>query len=624
VPETTPSTPPAAESNNNKPPAPRSSRQTWALACTRLAWIAGVFSLILGGVLIENTFRLYRGPGNGKVRVVEGDELRPLKTALREDPKNEELKAKIRTLDQQLRTDYFRREQLASRGGWILLGSAAIFILTMQLARHLKRPPFATPTLAPRPADPARQSAIAARAVTGTALVLAGLTLAMVSQTNHQWQTLANPAAAPTTVTASGGATGAPAAAGAAAADDPKWFPTAEELAANWPRFRGHDGSGISKLTNLPETWDGPSGKNILWKSPIDLPGENSAVVWGDRVFVTGATDKQRAIYCFDANSGALVWKELVATPQSDKAEAPEVMEDTGFAAPTAVTDGRRVFAIFANGDLAGFSTTGKKLWVRHLGTPENMYGHASSLMMWQNRVIVVYDQAMAEDEKSKLLAFDASTGEPVWSTARPVNNSWVSPILIEVKGKPQIITSADPFVIAYDPATGQEIWRADCMKGDVAPSPVYANDLLYVACDQTSIAAIRPDGTGDVTKTHIAWQQEDAGLPDMSSLLCDGPRLYTLVFGIFYAFDALTGKELWELDLEQKFQSSPCIYNGRIHLLSDKGVMITGEATNEGFKEISRSALGEHIGASPALAPGRLYLRGRTNLYCIGAKDAK
>lgn len=600
---------------DQQPPPPRTSRQTWALACIRIAWIAGVFSLILGGLLVTNTFRLYRGLGNGKVRVVEGNELLPLKAALREDPKNENLKATIRQIDQQLRADYFRREKLASRGGWILLGSAAVFMVSLQLARHLRRPPFLVPSIALRPADPAKQSAIAARAVAGSALVLAGLTLALVRQSERQWLP---EGASPTAV----GAGTAPAVA-AAVADDPKWFPSAEEVAANWPRFRGPDGSGISKLTDLPESWDGPSGKNILWKSPVELPGENSAVIWGDRVFVTGATAKQREVYCFDATSGKLVWKEPVSTPQSERAEPPEVMEDTGFAAPTAATDGRRVFAIFANGDLAGFSTAGKRLWARHLGTPENMYGHAASLMLWQNRVIVVYDQATADDEKSKILAFDASTGEPVWSTPRPVNNSWVSPILIDVKGKPQIITSADPWVIAYEPSTGKEIWRANCMKGDVAPSPVYANGLLYVACDQSSIAAIRPDGSGDVTKTHIAWQQEDTGLPDMSSLLCDGPRLYSLVFGVFHAFDALTGKALWEHDTSEKFQSSPCIFNGRIHLLSDKGVLISGEATNEGFKESSRSALGEGIGASPSLAPGRIYLRGRKNLYCIGAKDA-
>ena len=589
-------------------PEPVGNRQVWARTCTRLAWISGALTLLLGGLLLFNTFQLYRGPGNGKVRLVESSELRPLKAALREDPKNEPLKAQVRAIDQQLRADYFRRERLASRGGWCLMGGAAVFILALQLARSLKRPPFPMPVIALRPADPIRQSAIAARAVAGSALVLAGLTLALVWGNDRQWQL-------------------APAAPGVAVADpvtDAAWFPAAADVAANWPRFRGPDGSGISKLPDLPETFDGASGKNVRWKSPVALPGENSPVIWGDRVFVTGATAKKREVYCFDTNTGTLLWQEPVSTPQSERAEPPEVMEDTGFAAPTAATDGRRVFAIFANGDLAGFSAAGKRLWARSLGAPENMYGHAASLLLWQNRVIVVYDQGMAEDEKSKVLAFDAGTGEPVWSTPRPVNNSWVSPIVIEVKGQPQLITSADPFVIAYDPATGKELWRVKCMKGDVAPSPVFANGLVYVACDQTCIAAIRPDGSGDVTKTHLAWQQEDAGLPDMSSLLCDGPRLYTLVFGVFYAFDALTGAALWEKDLDAQFQSSPCIFNGRIHLLTTKGELITGEATNEGFKEISRSALGEGAGTSPALAPGRIYLRGKKNLFCIGANDAK
>ncbi len=179
-----------------------------------------------------------------------------------------------------------------------------------------------------------------------------------------------------------------------------------------------------------------------------------------------------------------------MTTPQSERAEPPEVMEDTGFAAPTAATDGRRVFAIFANGDIAGFTVDGKRLWARSLGTPENMYGHATSLTMWRNRVIVVFDQADAKAGKSKIMALDATTGEPVWSTPSAVANSWVSPIVIKHQGREQIITSADPWVIAYDPATGKELWQAKCMRGDVAPSPVYANDLVYVACDQTCIAA--------------------------------------------------------------------------------------------------------------------------------------
>lgn len=590
-------------------PVPASTRRIWERTCRRIAWIAGILMAVLAAVLVYNTLHLYQGSGNGRIRLVEASELAPLKARLREDPKNDSLKAEIRSLDQQLRQEFFRREQLASRAGWALLGSAVIFLAALHGARSLGRPFPAVPVIPAHRPDPARKSAIAANSVAASALVLAGLTLPIVWDVSSQWQR-APGAAAPVVATAA-----------VPAADD---FPTPAELAANWPRFRGHDGSGSSTLTDIPESWDLAAEKDLVWKAPLELPGANSPVVWGDRVFTTGATIKRRELYCHAASSGKLLWKAPVGTPQSARAEEIEVMEDTGYAAPTVVTDGRRVFAIFANGDVAGFTVAGKELWVRSLGSPENMYGHAASLALWRNIVIVVWDQATADDGKSKIFGLDSQTGKPVWQTPREVANSWVSPLLIEVKGKPQLITSADPWVIAYNPENGKEIWKANCMEGDVAPSPVYANDLLYVACDRTCIAAIRPDGSGDVTASHIAWQQEDAGLPDMCSLVCDGPRLYTLVFGVLYAFDTLTGKALWEFDMNEQFEASPSFFNGRLHLLTTKGVWISGTADAEGFKETSRSELGEPSSASPALMPGRIYLRSKKNLYCIGSKHGE
>lgn len=241
---------------------------------------------------------------------------------------------------------------------------------------------------------------------------------------------------------------------------------------------------------------------------------------------------------------------------------------------------------------------------------------------MWRNRVIVVLDQGDAKDAKSKIMALNANTGETVWSTPRPVPDSWVSPILIKHQGREQIITSADPWVIAYDPATGRELWKADCMMGDVATSPVYANGLVYVASDQSCVAAIRPDGTGDVTASHVAWKNDKAGLPNICSMFCDGPRVYTLVFGVFHAFDALTGRYLWGHETKADFKASPTLVNGRIHLLTTEGVDIIGEAGADGFEETGRAVLGEATGTSPAFSPGRIYLRGKKHLFCIGKKD--
>lgn len=594
------------------PAAPISARQEWARACMRIAWAAAVFSLALGGLLVTNTYHLHRGPENAKMSLVEARELLPLKTALRDDPKNEALKQQIRQLDRQLRRDYFRREQMANRGAWLLLVGAATCLSALQLARHLGQPPVAIPRLTARPPDPVRAALIVAKAVTATILGLVGLTITLFWSHHRKWQgdltqTVPLPAAT---------------AAGRDSANDPGWFPSAAEVAANWPYFRGPAGTGTTTLANLPESWDAPAGQNVLWQSSIDLPGENSPIIWGKQIFLTGATATRRELYCYDSLTGALLWKTPVGTPQSERSEPPEVNEDTGFAAPTAATDGRRVCAMFANGDIAGFTTSGKRLWARNLGPPENTYGHATSLTMWHNRVIVVFDQADAEAAKSKIMALDASTGDPVWSTPRPVGNSWVSPIVISHHGHEQIITCADPWVIAYDPATGKELWKANCLRGDVATSPTYANDLVYVACDQTCVAAIHPDGTGDVTGEKIAWKYEDGGLPDICSLLCDGPRVYTMVFGILHAFDALTGEHLWEFDTKARFQASPAMANGSIYLLSGEGVMIVGKGGKDGFKEISRSPLGEGSGASPAFAPGRIYLRGKKHLFCIGSKD--
>ena len=590
-------------------------KNVWAQTCSRIALIAGVFSLALASLLVVNTVYLHRGLGNGKVRLVEARELAPLKTTLREDPKNDDLKQKIRGLDQHLREDYFRREKLANRGGWCLLAGAAVFLGSLKLARNLRRPLVTIPNISARPPDPLRTTALAAKAVTGSTLGLAGLTLALVWDNDSHWQ----PSLAKPSLTAA-----VPAAAAIDGPIDPTWFPSAEEVANNWPYFRGPNGSGTSTLPKLPDDWDGATSKNILWQTEIGLPGENSPVIWGNRVFLTGATAKRREVYCFDATTGAPLWKEPVVLPPSAGEEAPEPDESTGFAASSAATDGRRVFAIFANGDVAGFSAGGKHLWARSLGTPQNNYGHATSLTLWHNRVIVVFDQGGPKDGKSKIMALDANTGESVWSTPRPVANSWASPIIIQHAGREQIITSADPLVIAYDPPTGKELWRAKCMRGDVATSPAYANDLVYVACDQTSIAAIKPDGSGDVTASKIAWQQEDNGLPDICSLLCDGPRLYSVYMGKLHAFDALTGDHLWQFDTKATIQASPSMFNGRIHILTNKGIMISGEASKEGFKETARSALGEGTGASPAFAPGRIYLRGKKHLFCIGTKDGK
>jgi outer membrane protein assembly factor BamB len=393
-------------------------------------------------------------------------------------------------------------------------------------------------------------------------------------------------------------------------------WPSSEELARNWPGFRGALCS-IAQ-TNIPSDWDGPSGRNIVWKSHIPLPGRNSPIVWNDVVLISGATPEHQNIYCYDAVTGSLRWQRDVGNP--NPLRAPKVMQDTGYAASTMVTDGRCAYAIFANGDVVALSLTGDVAWTRNLGVPDNQYGHASSLAVWRDRLIVQLDQGLdANEGKSALLALDAATGRPVWKTPRPVPNSWTSPVVVSTRDGGQIIAAAQPWVIAYEPERGHELWRAKCLDRDVAPSPAVADDLVYVAQEGSDLSAIRLGGSGDVTSTHIAWKATD-GLPDIISPLAAGQFVLLVTSaGTVSCYDSREGKFLWEHHLDGSFHASPLLVGDVVHLIGRDGVMHRFRLAAE-FSDLQSSALGEPVSATPAVAGGRIFIRGESNLYCIGS----
>ncbi|MHC4186217.1 MAG: outer membrane protein assembly factor BamB family protein [Planctomycetota bacterium] len=350
----------------------------------------------------------------------------------------------------------------------------------------------------------------------------------------------------------------------------------------------------------------------------MPLPGHSSPVVWEDRVFLSGADANTREVYCFDASSGKLLWQQAVEPAPDSSAEPLDLMEDTGYAAPTVVTDGRRVCAIFANGDVGCFDVGGRKLWTRSLGVPESSYGYASSLAMYRNLLLIQYDQTSFEEEKSRFIALNAYSGQPVWEMKRPVSGSWTSPIVARIGDQHQLITLGDPWVIAYDPVSGAELWKAECMGADLAPSPIHAEGLIFAVESNIKLVAIRPDGRGDVTKSHIVWTVED-GIPDICSPLSDGKRIFLLTSdGTLTCYQVADGAKLWEEDLRGDFKASPSLAGGRLYALSEKGVMLIAEAGGQ-YKELARSELGEDCHASPAFADGRIYIRGLENLYCIG-----
>ena len=393
-----------------------------------------------------------------------------------------------------------------------------------------------------------------------------------------------------------------------------------ESASGVWARFRGAGGRGISEHPVAPLEIDARSGeeRNLRWKSVVPLPGLSSPVVWNERVFLTGASPNNREVYCFDALSGALLWREPVSAGPESSIIPENIWSETGYAAPTPVTDGKHVWALFANGDVVCLDVFGQEKWCLNLGTPDNMYGLAASPLLMENKLILQLDQEWGEDEAmSALIALDLLDGSELWRTPREVGSSWPSPIPIETPRGALILTCANPFVIAYEPEGGEEVWRVDRLAGDGGPSPSATQGLVFAVNIGSPLTAIRSDGEGDVTDTHIAWEYDDR-LPDVCSLLTTEELLWMLsTDGLATCLEASTGAPVWERDFEADFYSSPILAAGRLYLIGRKGEIFVLAAGREA-RELWRGEFGEECDTSPAFAGGRLYVRGRRQLFCF------
>jgi len=574
-----------------------SPRGVWRRAAIGAAAAAGAFSVVVCALVLSYSY------WSEAADPMDSDEMVRLKRALLASPGDEALRQEIRALDLRLREEFFARQRRVAMGGRLLAGGAALTLICLLIAGRLgRRPPCPRGEVEDRDGM-FRRAALSSLAVAAVAAGLgAAAGVAVFSSADDPSlsaaETAAGTAPAPTQPAADIGPV---------------------DAARQWPRFRGPGGLGVAAFDDLPTDFDGRTGKGIRWKTPVLLPGNNSPVVWGRHVFLAGATKTKRELYCFDADSGELLWARPVK-PAGSPPQAPEVMEDTGYAAPTAATDGEVVCAVFANGDLAAFDFRGRELWSRPLGLPESAYGYAASLLMHNGLLVVQFDQGPGgEASKSELIAFHAGTGKVAWSTPRPVGNSWSTPIVIDVAGGRQIVTAASPWAIAYRPDGGKEIWRADVLGGDVAPSPTFAGGLVFVANTGAYLAAIRPDGQGNVTETHVAWKAED-GLPDICSPLADGRRVYLLETGGYLTcYDAKGGK-LWEHEFGETFKASPSLIGRRVCLLSTGGTFWFVAAA-DAFKQLATAELGEKSVTTPAFARGRMYVRGEKHLICIGPK---
>jgi outer membrane protein assembly factor BamB len=539
-----------------------------AHALSGVAFAAGAFCLVVVLLLGANLARTREADPLG------APALQPLRTQLAKDPGNRALREQIRALDLLNRRAYFSGAAFVRTGALLLLGGASICVIALRARAALLPRPLRPPSgRAGASGGPRARKAVAAVGVSFAAACAIVLLL-------HR---------------------GPP---GGTGAGPSRW----EERANQWPSFRGPDGLGRAGGGAPPVEWDGASGRNILWKSPVPRPGFSSPVVWGDRVFLTGGDAESREVYCFDAKSGALRWRGSVGGFPGSPAELPPVTPDTGHAASTAATDGQRVFAIFSTGDLAAFDFEGNRVWGRNLGVPQTMYGHASSLLVYKDLVLVQYDHAGS----ARLIAVRVSDGETAWERTRDVQPSWATPVLLDAGGSTQLVLNGNPFVIGYDPRKGDELWRVDCMGGELAPSPSASGSMVFVANQYARLAAIRLGTPAEKT-----WERTD-DLPEVSSPLAVGSRLFVATgTGVVTCLDGARGEVFWRKEFPNGFYSSPVLAGGRVYLMDRTGIMRIFPADGE-YRSSGEPALGEGSTATPAVAGGRLYLRGEKHLFCI------
>lgn len=537
----------------------------------------------------------------GQAKTVRSDELSAVLLTARQTPGSADAVEKARQLDRLARHAYFSSVDFQHAGMWLLVGGLLAAFACLNVAARLA---FRISDPRQQPAEqPIRTDRSARRAL----LIASAGALALLAV----WRLSVRPPVAESSVSKgspTGSSNAIPAVVAAGTKEPPASIPD-PGVRSNWFCFRGPLG-GLSPWTNAPVAWDGASGAGVLWKTPLDKPGLNSPVVWGGRIYLTQADEKERAVLAFDAATGAPLWRQIVA--DGGKGEPlPKTTPDTGLAAASASCDASGVYAIFGTGDLAAFAPDGKLRWQVYLRRPANSYGYASSLIADRGRVLVQYDQS----ENGRLLALDAATGRTVWEQARSMGVSWSSPVAAPgVDGKPILVINGSGQMSGYDLLTGKPLWDVEGVSGEVAPSVAYWDGRLFAANANARLVCYRLAATPEKV-----WEYTDA-LPDVASPVAVEGLLYMATSGgQLVCLDAADGKEQWKHDYDIGFYASPIVCGDKVYALDREGTMRI-VATGRAFREVASCKLGDAADATPAFADGRILIRGRKHLWCIGA----
>ena len=409
--------------------------------------------------------------------------------------------------------------------------------------------------------------------------------------------------------------------------------------AENWPGWRGPRGDGTSWDNDAPVRWDGTTGGNITWKTKLGGTGHGSPIVWQDRIFLLSCDEKShdRVLQCLDRRTGERHWQQTVFRGPLETKHALN-----SFASSTPVTDGKLVYVTFLEVDgstiparnvsqvrpvtpgqvvVAAYDMEGQQKWLARPGEFVSVHGFCSCPVLWRDLLIVNGDH----DGDSYLVALKRSNGETVWKRDRPhKTRSYVTPIIRDIGGRTQMVFSGNRSIVSLDPSNGSSHWEIDGPTEQFVASMVFDGELFFMAAGfpDYHVMGIRPDGSGDVSDTHVVWNQTNARCYVPSPVVAGGYLLVADDRGTANCFDTKTGQRLWQERLGKHYSSSLLTARGLVYFLADDGIT---KIVRPGPKldVVSQNPLGEYCFASPALSDGQLFIRTETTLFCIGHRSA-
>lgn len=394
--------------------------------------------------------------------------------------------------------------------------------------------------------------------------------------------------------------------------------------AENWPAWRGAKGDGISQEKNLPVEWS--TNKNVRWRVELPEPGNSTPIVWQDRIFLTQPlkSEKQRALFCFDARTGKKLWQSGVVVTANERTH-----DTNPYGSASPVTDGQKVISWFGSGGVAAYDLEGKELWRTDLGEHSHRFGYGGSPVMVGDVVILNFGPGNREF----LVALDKATGKERWRhtsktpSAEDIHGTWSTPFIVDWKGQTQVISALRGELAALNPSNGEVIWHTTGHGIQAKTSPIVGEGIVISSGDmQSSEVAVRLGGSGDITDTHTLWKKNPPKRRIGTGVIHNGRYYGIQTAGIADCLKLETGEMVWEERLtgsgaNNAVWSSPILADGKLYIMNQNGDVFVLRAS-ENFELVALNSLKEQSNSSVVPSGGHLFLRTHKALWCIGTTD--